>query len=91
LNDLVAQGCGIAAGDDHLGKTGIARGGRSVLADRKQRQLQKAKIRQLRRDGTDRIGRRNDDGAVARLTLVMKGDRLELEHRREQHHMPPRA
>jgi hypothetical protein len=44
-----------------------------------------AEILQLRRDGADRIGRCDDDGAIGRLALVMESDRLELEHRREQH------
>ncbi len=36
------------------------------------------------RDGAQRIGAGNDDGAIARIGIVLERDRLEPQHRRAQ-------
>ena len=85
----IAQARGIAAGRHHMGKPGMAGGAGGMFADREQRQLEQPVA--LEFDAAQRIGAGDDDRAVARVQIVMERDRLEPQHRRQQHLKTPAA
>ena len=87
----LAQAVGIAVGRDHLGKSGAAGGGGGVFADREQRQLEQPAAGKMRLDAAQRIGAGDDDRAIARIGIVVERDRLEPQHRRQQHLKAPGA
>jgi hypothetical protein len=79
----VAQARGVATGCYHMGEPGAAGGAGGMLADCEQRQLEQAVA--LEFDAAQRIGAGDDDRAAARVQVGMERDRLEPQHRRQQH------
>jgi len=55
-----------------------------MLSHREQRQLKQPVAFEVRLDAAQRIGAGDDDGAVARVHIVVEGDRFEPQHRRLQ-------
>jgi hypothetical protein len=88
LEQEIAQRFRIALGRDHLREPRLARGCGGMFAHREQWQLQDPVALELAGDGAQRIGAGEDDRAIARLFVVMKRHRLELQHRCEQHLEP---
>ena len=56
-----------------------------MFAHREQRQLEQLAVLEVRREAAQRIGGGDDDRAVAPVLIIAKGDRLEPQHRRQQH------
>ncbi len=55
-----------------------------MVAHREQRQLEQPAAGKMRLDAAQRIGAGDDDSAVARVDVVVEGDRLKPQHRRLQ-------
>ena len=60
-----------------------------MFADREQRQFEQPVAFEF--DAAQRIGAGDDDGAAARVQIGMERDRLEPQHRRQQHLETPGA
>ena len=64
---------------------------RGMFADREQRQFEQPLPGRMLLEAAQRIGAGDDDRAIARVRIVLERERLEPQHRRQQHLKTPRA
>ena len=72
-------------------KAGSAGSVGGTFSHRKQRQLEQPAAGKMRLDAAQRIGAGDDDGAIIRVEVIVKGDRLKSQHRRPQNLKAPAA